>query len=97
MKKILWAFGVIVLGALFSQTASAASKCESFESSMCIQVYAPAWCVALSVGGETLKKPVFSKGSNACVASNSLRKKLCDKGLNWKDLVEDEVHCVPLK
>lgn len=97
MKKIFWVFGILVLGTLLSKSASAASKCESFESSMCIQVYAPVWCVALSSGGEPLKKPVFTKGSNACVAHDLIRRKLCDKGLDWKDLADDEVHCVPLK
>jgi hypothetical protein len=28
------------------------------------------------------------------VAINQLRKKACDKGLEWKDLADEEVHCV---
>jgi hypothetical protein len=58
---------------------------------------APVWCVSLSVGGEVLKKPLYAKASNSCVAINQLRKKACDKGLEWKDLADEEVHCVIVK
>jgi len=97
MKKIFWVMTILSVGALFSNHASAESKCSDYKSSMCIQMYAPVWCVSLSVGGEVLKKPLYSKGSNSCVAIDQLRKKACDKGLEWKDLADEEVHCVSLK
>ena len=78
------------------QPSHAKSLCQDFESALCIQIYAPVWCVSLSVGGEVVKKPLYAKGSNACVATHRLRKKACDKGLSWKDLADDEVHCVAL-
>lgn len=96
MKKIFWVVSFLALGVLFSKPASAENKCRDFQQSMCIQMYAPVWCVSLSVGGETLKKPLYAKASNACVAMNQLRKKACDKGLSWKDLADEEVHCVML-
>jgi hypothetical protein len=95
MKK-LWVVGVVILGTFFSPTASAAKKCDGVDQSMCIQVYAPAWCVALSVGGEVVKSPVLGKGSNACFALGKLRKRACEQGLNWKELSDEEVHCVVL-
>lgn len=96
MKKIIWAFGIVVMGALISKTASAESKCQDFEQVICNMMYAPSWCVTLSVGGEVLKKPLLAKGSNGCVAVHALRKKACDKGLQWRNLSEEEVHCVVL-
>lgn len=96
MKKIFWVITLLSVGVLFSKPASAESKCTDFEQSMCIQMVAPVWCVSLSVGGEAVKKPLYAKGSNACVAMNQLRKKACDKGLSWKDLADEEVHCVML-
>lgn len=96
IKKTLF-FGVLLgWGLFFPQSLFAKSSCEDFRPSLCIQMYAPVWCVSLSVGGEVVKKPLYAKGSNACVAMDQLRKKACDKGLSWKDLAEDEVHCVVL-
>jgi len=97
MKKIFWVITLLSVGVLFSKPASAESKCTDYQQSMCIQMYAPVWCVSLSVGGETLKKPLYAKASNSCVAINQLRKKACDKGLEWKDLADEEVHCVIVK
>jgi len=95
-KKTLLLGFMILTGLFMPKTSYAKSLCQDFESALCIQVYAPVWCVSLSVGGEVVKKPIFAKGSNACVATNQLRKKACDKGLSWKDLADEEVHCVAL-
>ncbi|NBX76171.1 MAG: hypothetical protein EBQ92_06420 [Proteobacteria bacterium] len=97
MKKLFWVITLLSVGVLFSKNASAENKCSDYQQSMCIQMVAPVWCVSLSVGGEVLRKPLYAKGSNACVAMNQLRKKACDKGLDWKDLADEEVHCVMLK
>jgi len=94
MKKILWVLSFLSLGVLISKSAFAESKCQGFKESLCVQVYAPVWCVSLSVGGAALKKPIYSKASNACVAMNQIRKKACDKGFDWKSLEDEEVHCV---
>jgi len=96
MKKIIIAISVVTFGIILSSKAWAGSKCQDFEPSMCIQIYAPAWCVSLSVGGEVVKKPLFAKASNSCVATDRLRKRACDQGLNWKELSDEEVHCVIL-
>jgi len=95
-KKALLIGLVLSWGALFSQPVSAKSVCEDFESSLCFQIFAPVWCVSLSVGGEVVKKPLLAKGSNSCIAIESLKKKACDRGLDWRKLVDEEVHCVPV-
>lgn len=94
MKKALLVLSLLSIGLLISKNGFAESKCEDFKESLCIQTHVPVWCVSLSVGGTALKKPLYSKASNACVATNQLRKKACDKGLDWKSLADEEVHCV---
>jgi len=96
MTKILMALGIIVLASFLSFPAFAGSKCKDFEPALCFQIHSPAWCVSLSVGGEVVSKPLLAKGVNRCFATNSLKKRACDKGLNWRELIDEEVHCVPI-
>lgn len=96
MKKIIIVLSVVAFGIIFSNKAWAGNKCQNFEPSLCMQIYAPAWCVSLSVGGQVVKRPLFAKGGNSCIAMESLRKKACDQGLSWKNLSDEEVHCVLL-
>ncbi|NBX91656.1 MAG: hypothetical protein EB078_01295 [Proteobacteria bacterium] len=98
MKKLFWILGIgfAIAGAFFSQTASAKESCQGVGQDMCIQLYSPSYCVALSVGGVVTKKPLLAKGYNACAAMNTLRKKACSQGLDWKSLDDEEVHCIAL-
>ena len=87
---------LVALGLAFPDSSEARTPCRDYEPGMCLQIYAPARCVALSVGGEPTRKPLLAKGSNACVAVDRLRKKACHRGLPWRDLAEDEVYCIQL-
>jgi len=87
---------LVALGLAFPDPSEARTPCRDYEPGVCLQIYAPARCVALSVGGEPTRKPLLAKGSNACVAVDRLRKKACHRGLPWRDLTEDEVYCIQL-
>lgn len=87
---------LVALGLAFPGPSEARTPCTDYEPGMCLQVHAPARCVALSVGGRPTRKPLLAKGSNACIAVDRLRKKACDRGLPWRDLAEDEVYCIQL-
>lgn len=86
----------LALALAFPDPSEARTACRDYEPGICNQIYAPARCVALSVGGEPTRKPLLAKGSNACVAVDRLRKKACHRGLPWRDLAEDEVYCIQL-
>jgi len=96
MKKFLISSALFIAATFISIPAFAGSKCKDFEPSLCFQMHSPSWCVSLSVGGEAVKKPLLAKGINRCFATNALRKSACEKGLSWRDLSDDEVHCVLL-
>lgn len=96
MLKLALSITVLVLATCISLPAFAGFKCKDFEPALCFQMHAPSKCVSLSVGGEILKRPILADGVNRCFATNALRKKACDKGLDWRELADEEVHCVLL-
>lgn len=94
MKRLLMSSLILIAATCISLPAFAGFKCKDFEPALCFQMHAPSKCVSLSVGGEILKRPLLADGVNRCFATNALRKKACDKGLDWRELADEEVHCV---
>jgi hypothetical protein len=87
---------LVALGLAYPDPSEARTPYRNYEPGMCLQIYAPAPCVALSVAGEPTRNPLLAKHSNASVAVDRLRKKACHRGLPWRDLAEDEVYCIQL-
>lgn len=59
----------------------------------CAEVYAPAECTLVSLGGRPLPEPIRAEGSNACHAQLDLRFAACQAGLDWRAIADGDVLC----
>ena len=70
-------------------------SCEQWAAGqMCLMLYAPAECTAVTVGGAPLRNPVTSEGSNSCFATVSLKRALCERGIRPEEVQPEDITCV---